>query len=78
VGRLGVATRDTAKRLREFLARVPDLNVLGVVANDMSRLEAGSYGYGYGYGGDHYSREPVDDGGKEARKFIRRRTKETV
>ncbi|HZV73364.1 MAG TPA: P-loop NTPase [Conexibacter sp.] len=50
VGRLGVTTRDTAKRLKEFLARVPDLNVLGVVANDLSRLEAGAYGYGYGYG----------------------------
>lgn len=50
VGRLGVTTRDTAKRLRELLRRVPDLEVLGVVANDLSRLEAGAYGYGYGYG----------------------------
>jgi hypothetical protein len=24
--------------------------MLGVVANDLSRLEAGTYGYGYGYG----------------------------
>jgi len=53
VGRLGVTTRDTAKRLTEFLARMPDLNLLGVVANDLSRLEAGAYyGYGYGYGAD--------------------------
>jgi Mrp family chromosome partitioning ATPase/capsular polysaccharide biosynthesis protein len=50
VGRLGVTTRDTAKRLMQFLSRVPDLNLLGVVANDLSRLEAGAYGYGYGYG----------------------------
>ena len=50
VGRLGVTTRDTARRLREFLARVPDVTVLGVVANDLSRLEAGGYGYAYGYG----------------------------
>ena len=49
VGRLDVTTRDTARRLMEFLARVPDLNLLGIVANDLSRREAGSYGYGYGY-----------------------------
>jgi Mrp family chromosome partitioning ATPase/capsular polysaccharide biosynthesis protein len=48
VGRLGVTSRDTVRHLNEFLARVPDLNVLGVVANDLSRLEAGAYGYGYG------------------------------
>jgi Mrp family chromosome partitioning ATPase/capsular polysaccharide biosynthesis protein len=51
VGRLGVTTRDTAKRLREFLGRVPGLHWLGVVANDLPRSEAGSYGYGY-YGTD--------------------------
>ena len=56
VGRLGVTTRDTAKRLVEFLARVPDANVLGVVANDLSRLDATGYGYGYGYGD-----EPAED-----------------
>lgn len=52
VGRLGVTSRDTAKRLTDFVSRVPDANVLGVVANDLSRLEAGAYGYGYGYGLD--------------------------
>jgi Mrp family chromosome partitioning ATPase len=51
VGRVNVTTRDTVKRLTEFLARVPDLNVLGVVANDLSKSEAGVYGYGYGYYG---------------------------
>ena len=56
VGRLDVTTRDTAKRLMEFLARVPGLNLLGIVANDLSRHEAGSYGYGYGYGS--YGEEP--------------------
>jgi non-specific protein-tyrosine kinase len=49
VSRFDVTTRDTAKRLMEFLARVPDANLLGIVANDLSRMEAGSYGYGYGY-----------------------------
>jgi polysaccharide biosynthesis transport protein len=54
VSRFGVATRDTAKRLVEFLDRVPDVDLLGVVANDLSHFEAsgygGGYGYGYGYG----------------------------
>lgn len=50
VGRLGVTTRDTARRLGGFVERVPGLNMLGVVANDLSRLEAGTYGYGYAYG----------------------------
>jgi non-specific protein-tyrosine kinase len=50
VARFGVTTRDTVKRLGDFLARVPDINVLGVVANELPRMEAGGYGYGYGYG----------------------------
>ena len=50
VSRLGVTTRETAKRLNEVLARVPDVHLLGVVANDLSRLDAAGYGYGYGYG----------------------------
>ncbi len=58
VGRLGLTTRDTAKRLTEFLARMPDLNLLGVVANDLSKLEAGAYGYGYGYGDEEPARRP--------------------
>jgi len=58
VGRLGVTTRDTVKHLIEFLPRVPDLNLLGIVANDLSRLEAGAYGYGYGYGYGGHDGEP--------------------
>jgi Mrp family chromosome partitioning ATPase len=54
VGRLGVTTRDTAKRLARFLERIPDVNLLGVVANDLSQFEAAGYGYGYGYGGYGY------------------------
>jgi Mrp family chromosome partitioning ATPase/capsular polysaccharide biosynthesis protein len=67
VGRLGVTTRDTAKRLTEFLARVPDVTVLGLVANDLSRLEAGAYGYAYGYGYGYGS------SGKETKRDRRRR-----
>jgi Mrp family chromosome partitioning ATPase len=68
VGRLGVTTRDTAKHLVEFIPRVPDLNLLGIVANDLSRLEAGAYGYGYGYGYAY--------GGHDEPKRGRRRRKE--
>ncbi len=50
VARFGVTTRDTVKRLGDFLARVPDVKVLGVVANELPRIDAGGYGYGYGYG----------------------------
>jgi succinoglycan biosynthesis transport protein ExoP len=55
VGRLGFTTRETAAGLREFLARIPDIDLLGVVANDLSQFEAGGFGYGYGYG---YGGEP--------------------
>jgi Mrp family chromosome partitioning ATPase/capsular polysaccharide biosynthesis protein len=48
VGRFSVTSRDTVKRLRDFLARVPDVNVLGVVANELPRMDASSYGYEYG------------------------------
>lgn len=48
VGRLGYTTRDTAKRLVEFLARIPDVEVVGIVANDLSQFDASGYGYGYG------------------------------
>ena len=63
VGRLDVTTRDTAKRLMEFLGRVPDFNLLGIVANDLSRHEAGAYGYGYGYA-SYYNEEPKSRRGR--------------
>jgi len=44
VSRLGITTRQAVKRLRELLSRVPDAEVLGVVANDVN-LDA-AYGYG--------------------------------
>lgn len=51
VGRLNVTTRDTAKRLMDILDRVPDMALAGIVANDLPKLEASSYGYGaYSYG----------------------------
>jgi len=68
VGRFSVTSRDTVKRLHDFLARVPDVRVMGVVANELSRFDASSYGYGYGYygpygGGDDVSSPPARRGG---------------
>ncbi|MGO9959534.1 MAG: P-loop NTPase [Solirubrobacteraceae bacterium] len=78
VGRLDVTTRDTAKRLMEFIARVPDLNLLGVVANDLSRIDAAGYGYGYGYGYGAYREQPETHRGRRRRAFQRQREKEPV
>ncbi|MGO9971660.1 MAG: P-loop NTPase [Solirubrobacteraceae bacterium] len=61
VCRLDVTTRDTIRRLRDFLDRVPNLNMLGIVANDLSRLEAGGYGYGYGYGYGAYREDHPEE-----------------
>jgi receptor protein-tyrosine kinase len=49
VSRVGMATRDSAVRLRDELAslRAP---VLGVVANRVKSRSSNLYGYGYGYG----------------------------
>ena len=58
VSRLGTTTRETAKRLVEVLARVPDVHLLGVVANDLSRLEAAGYGYSQVLGGSRDDSPP--------------------
>jgi len=49
VARLGQVTQDSAARLRETLTRIPDVNPLGVIVNDVSLGEGYGYGYGYGY-----------------------------
>lgn len=53
VVRLGTSTRNSADRGAEILRRVPDVNLTGIVVNDMRREFAGkdydayrSYGYG--------------------------------
>jgi Mrp family chromosome partitioning ATPase len=54
VGRLGLTTRDNVRRMSDFLGRMPGIRLLGVVANDLTQLDAGGYGYAYdyrGYGG---------------------------
>lgn len=55
VGRLSLTTRDGVRRMTAFIQRMPDARVLGVIANDLSELDSGSYSYGYGvygYGGN--------------------------
>ena len=48
VSRLGITQRAAAKRLMELLGRVPDANILGVVANDVVADELyGTYVYAY-------------------------------
>jgi Mrp family chromosome partitioning ATPase len=78
VGRLGVTTRDTARRLMEFVSRVPGVTLLGVVANDLPRLDAEAYGYGYGYGiyGDEGEGRPTKR--KRAERKAAKRSKLTV
>lgn len=49
VGRLGVVTRDNARRLVDALSAIPDVNPIGVVVNDVPQQEGYGYGYGYGY-----------------------------
>jgi non-specific protein-tyrosine kinase len=54
VARIGTTTRDEAQRLTELGERVPGMNLVGVVVNDMRdgylHEGYGSYGqYGYGY-----------------------------
>lgn len=78
VGRLGVTTRDMARRLTEFLSRVPDVTVLGVVANDLSRHEAGAYGYAYGYGYGYGASDEKLKSGRRGRKATAEPPKQTV
>jgi non-specific protein-tyrosine kinase len=55
VTRIGVTTRDAADRALGLLGRVPNVPILGVVVNDLTRRRGlgghthGYYGYGYGY-----------------------------
>ena len=78
VGRLDVTTRDTAKRLVEYLERIPDLNLLGIVANDLSRGDVSGYGYGYGYGYGAYDEEALDKPVSEPKSRKRKREKQSV
>jgi succinoglycan biosynthesis transport protein ExoP len=51
VSRLGRASQDTAARAAEILSRFPDVEILGVVANDVTAA-----GQEYGYADYEYSR----------------------
>lgn len=50
VTRLGVSTRESAKRLLKELERVPDINLLGVVVNGIPQRLYRTRAYGYYYG----------------------------
>jgi Mrp family chromosome partitioning ATPase/capsular polysaccharide biosynthesis protein len=50
VCRLGQTRRAAARRARESIDRIPGVQVVGVVANDVPKSELGAEGYGYGYG----------------------------
>jgi polysaccharide biosynthesis transport protein len=54
VARMRRTTLDATARMRELLSRIPDANVLGVVANDVGK-GAFRHGYGYGYGPEESS-----------------------
>jgi succinoglycan biosynthesis transport protein ExoP len=51
VARLGTTTSDAARRLMTRLERIPNANILGVVANDVGKRAQAqrSYAYHYGY-----------------------------
>jgi Mrp family chromosome partitioning ATPase/capsular polysaccharide biosynthesis protein len=49
VSRIGLTTTSAVRHLNDLLRRVHDVNVLGVVANNLTDSEAG-YGAAYGYG----------------------------
>jgi len=72
VGRLGLTTRDSARRMTDFLRRMPEAQVLGVVANDVTERGPGygydgGYGYGYGAGGGAFA-DDVPPKSKRARR----------
>jgi len=74
VSRLGVATRDTARRLLELLGRVPGKRWVGIVANDLRVGGSGySYGYAYGYKAKRRRRLEGDEAGVDRRWWQRRR-----
>jgi receptor protein-tyrosine kinase len=50
VARIGLSDRSSAARVVEAVGRVPNAEILGVVANDLPAELAGGYGYGYVYG----------------------------
>jgi succinoglycan biosynthesis transport protein ExoP len=54
VARMRRTTLDATARMRELLARIPDANVLGIVANDVGK-GAFRHGPGYGYGPEESS-----------------------
>jgi Mrp family chromosome partitioning ATPase/capsular polysaccharide biosynthesis protein len=59
VGRLGLVTRDAVAAVTDLLGRVPGVDVLGIVANDVSERRLGAVGSGYFA---HYHEAPLSKG----------------
>jgi Mrp family chromosome partitioning ATPase/capsular polysaccharide biosynthesis protein len=57
VSRIGLTTTSAVRHLNELLRRVHDVNILGVVANNLTEGEGG-YGATYGYGAPRRRRGP--------------------
>jgi len=53
VSRLAMTTTDAAEHLVALIRRIPGANLLGVVANDVHRRDAGTKAYQYGYAHAH-------------------------
>lgn len=69
VARLGLATRDTARRLVEVLSRVPGDRWVGVAANDL-RVGDLAYSYGYAYGYKSKRRPLLEQGDEPTRRSV--------
>jgi receptor protein-tyrosine kinase len=50
VARIGLTHRHSAQLVMEAAKRVPEAQILGIVANDLPTEVGYGYGYGYGYG----------------------------
>jgi Mrp family chromosome partitioning ATPase/capsular polysaccharide biosynthesis protein len=60
--RVGTTDRRGAQRAMETIERVPNVNFVGVVANDLTGADAGMYGGRYGYGYGYGSSEAASQG----------------
>lgn len=49
VARLGLVTRDNARRVPDVLGKAAGARAIGIVVNDATSADGSSYGYGYGY-----------------------------
>lgn len=65
VARSGTTDRRGARHAAEVISRVPNVNFVGVVVNDLAQAEATAYGAGYGYGYGYRARGDSQNGRPE-------------